>query len=419
MPSSNRKKGVASDEEKLTTFFANNPYSQIDTVDAKTIGEIRVVSKPWNDESLILALMPKAKRKLIDTLNNLILPPRFTAIYHIDTNTMEYIYTRLKKDDPISSRQFTFNLANKQYSCKFGKASDRLMALVSCFARLQHSMTSFRNLVNLAEPRPEEESRLAGMEPVSFYVSGFDKYDENEILEVSEYLNFFIQYYDRNSPTIEIHALTDYLELSSSLQCIEEGFPNTIATRRKDRFLMDFILAAHKVGSRLRFIYCYQLLEYAAFYYLDDELKRELTNIITAPDIHSKPDKYVARVLETMADIRLDEDAKVNKLINTTCEPEVIYKEIEQNKTYFSTRQEFEGGFVVEPFISADTTLESFRAMWHPKTADTLRFIRNALVHGREKRFGRVISPTPKNNILIRPWCCVVRRIAEQVILFS
>ena len=332
---------------------------------------------------------------------------------------MEYIYTRLKVDDPILSRQFIFNLDDKQYLCRFDRASERLMTLVHLYARARDSRTDFRNLIYLEEDSIEEEPTSSGMIPVSFYVSGFQKYGESEILEASEYLNFFMQYYDRDSPIILIHSFAELSKEFPSLECIEGGFPNTISTRRKDPFLMDLILAVPRVGSRLQFIYCYQLLEYAAFYYVDDEVKRELTQIISAPDIHSNPEKYVARVLETTSDIRLDDEAKVNRLIKTTCKPEVIYKEIEQNKTYFSHKQEFEGGFTIEPFISEDTTLETFSAMWHPKTADTMRFIRNALVHGREKRFGKVISPTPKNDILTRPWCCIARRIAEQVVLFG
>ena len=67
----------------------------------------------------VLLLLPRAKSKLSEIVNSLILPPRFSAIYHMDTNTMEYIYTRLKLDDPILSRQFIFNLDDKQYLCKF------------------------------------------------------------------------------------------------------------------------------------------------------------------------------------------------------------------------------------------------------------------------------------------------------------
>lgn len=414
MSSVNGEKRITNTKKQLKTFLTNNPYSEIEHVEKFTI-----ISKPWNDDSLIFILLPRLKRKLINALNSLILPPRFTAVYHIDKATMEYIYTRLKIDDALLSREFVFYLDNKQYLCKFDKASERVMTLVDAYARAKDSRTDFRNLIYLEEDTIEEEPTSAGMGPVSFYVGGFEKFDNNEIEEVSEYLNFFMQYYDRGSPIIVIHAFAELSEDVPPLRYIEGGFPNTLSTRRKDPFLMDLILAACQVGSRLQFIYCYQLLEYASFYYVDDEIRRELKNIITAPDIYSNPDKYVSRVLETTSEIRMDDEARVNRLINTTCKPEVIYKEIEQNKKYFSNKQEFEGGFIIEPFISEDTTLESFSAMWHPKTADTLRFIRNALVHGREKRFGKVISPTANNEILIRPWCCLVRRIAEQVILFG
>ena len=114
MSTVNSSRNVTTTKNKLTVFLTKNPHSDIESID-----KIHIISKPWNDDSLILLLLPKVKRKLIDTLNNLILPPRFTAIYHIDTNTMEYIYTRLKPDDPILSRQFVFTLDNKHYSCKF------------------------------------------------------------------------------------------------------------------------------------------------------------------------------------------------------------------------------------------------------------------------------------------------------------
>ncbi len=339
MATANHKRIIATTKKRLNSFLTNNSYSDVEFID-----KFLVVSKPWNDESLILPLLRKAKSKSIEILNNLILPPKFTAIYHIDTNTMEYIYTRLKIDDPILSRKFVFNLDDKQYVCKFDRASERLMTLVNLYARARDSRTDFRNLIYLEEDSIEEEPTSVGMIPISFYVSGFQKYDENEIEEVSEYLNFFMQYYDRGSPSILIHSLAELSKRFPSLECIEGGFPNTISTRRKDPFLMDLILAASGVGSRLQFIYCYQLLEYAAFYYADDEIRRELTQIVSAPDIHSNPEKYVARVLETTSDIRLDDEAKVNRLIKTTCKPEVIYKEIELNKSYFSNTQEFEGG---------------------------------------------------------------------------
>ena len=144
-----------------------------------------------------------------------------------------------------------------------------------------------------------------------------------------------------------------------------------------------------------------------------------MLQIINTPDIHADPDKYIPRILDTVTDMHQSDEAKLNKIVETGCPPDIIWKELRQNLPYFSERQEFKGGFVIEPFISDDMTLKSFAAMWIPKTPDTLRKIRNALVHGRESRHGLFIAPTRDNNLKISPWIPVIHRIAEQIIIFG
>ncbi len=171
--------------------------------------------------------------------------------------------------------------------------------------------------------------------------------------------------------------------------------------------------------TRLQFIYYYQILEYAAFYYIPSEVKRNLLKILATPDILSYPDKYISRILETTESTRQDDESKINKTIRDACCLDIIWKELQQNKSYFSEEQSFDGGFTHGPLISENTTFEEFCGVCYPKIPDSLRHIRNALVHGREKRAGYVISPTKRNNLLLNPWRDIVRRIAEQVILFS
>jgi len=108
MATENHQKNIATTKKRLNAFLTNNPYSDVEFMD-----KFLVVSKPWNDESLILVLSRRARKKSIEVLNSLILPPKFTAIYHTDTNTMEYIFDRIKENDPILSRQFIFNLDDK------------------------------------------------------------------------------------------------------------------------------------------------------------------------------------------------------------------------------------------------------------------------------------------------------------------
>lgn len=410
-------------EKQLAPFLQRHQLSQIKKVRNRPP---RIVN-PWNDDSLVILLEPDSDQALINALNNLVLPPRFTAIYHIDTNTMEFIYTIEDKEAPCFYRQFDFVLEGKSYLCRFAKSSERLLLISKLFRRMKSSKTDYRQLLPFRQylgasqaPSDIDDSFLE-MEPLSFYVSGFQDFNEDEIIEVSKHINFLSQYYDRDCPYIIIHpAETELAEIPRQLQFIENTFPEKISSRRYDPFLLDLALEASRVGSRLQFIYYFQILEYVAFYFVEDDIRRRLLNIIGTPDIHSNPDRYVLRILEVIGpSIRQEDEARIQKVVKASCNPTYIWQEVQQNLSYFSESQQFDGGFTLEPLVSEDISLESFCAMWHPKTVDTARFIRNALVHGREKRFGPVISPTPRNDILIKPWATIIRRMAEQVIVFG
>lgn len=413
-------------EKQLAPFLQNNPYSSVGKR-----GRFTCILTPWNDNSLYFLLEPKSVSDLIATVNNLVLPPRFTAVYHLDSGTMEYIYDLLETDDPCFARAFKFTLGSRSYSCKFAKTSERLLILAKWFRRTgKQSLREYRNLDLLREylqlvgtKRVYTEDYLAGAEPISFFVSGFKKWDEDEVMDVSKHLNFFMQLYDRDSPYIIIHRPeVEELGKHKQLRASEIAFPKSISSRRRDPFLLDLALTANTATSspRLQFIYYYQIVEYAAFYQVDAETKRHLLNIINIPDIHSNPDKYIPRILDSVSiSFRQDEEARLEKVINAACRPEAIWEELQQNMSYFSKKVEFDGGVVLESFVPEGITKDDFCGMWHPKTAHTLRFIRNALVHGRERKFIQVISPTPRNDLLIKPWVGIVRCIAEHVIVFN
>ena len=340
---------------------------------------------------------------------------------------MEFIYTFLAEDDPIISRAFEFTLDGESYTCSFGNASGRLLLLSGTFLRTETiTRTDYRNLLEfnrylLYKSEPSSKSDIyEGLKPISFYIKGFDEYKEDSIIEISKHMNFFMHYYDRDTPNIVIHASETATELvEKSVGLIEGTFPPNISARRQDPFLLDLVLAAVRVETRLQFLYYYQILEYAAFYYIPSEVKRNLLKILATPDILSNPDKYISRIIETTESTRQDDESKINKTIKDACCLDTIWKELQQNKSYFLEEQSFDGGFIQGPLIFENTTFEEFCGMCYPKIPDSLRHIRNALVHGREKRAGYVISPTQRNNLLLNPWRDIVRRIAEQVILFS
>lgn len=424
MEAQKEKDKIVTFEKQLAPFLKQNSYSKIEKK-----GKSYYVTRPWNDESVSFILKDDSQSDLIAVLNNLILPPRFTALYHLDSNTMEYIYTLLDKNDPYISRQFEFTVDGKTYYCQFKDASERLLLLSKLFRPVgEEPRTECRNLSllniymnpKLMQLLKLDEDFFTKRKPISFFVNGFERYEEDKIVEISKHLNFFISYYDRKSPLIIIHSTkSDEPQPLKVLQFVEKDFPKKISTSYKDSFLLDLALAANEVETRLKFLYYYQILEYAAFYYVDSDIKRRMLKIIATPDIQAKPEKYISSILDTITDIRQSDEARLNKIVETRCSPDIVWKELQQNLTYFSKRQEFEGGFVIEPFVSEDMTLEGFATMWIPKTPDTLRKIRNALVHGRESRLGLFIAPTRANEFKYRPWIPIVRRIAEQVIIFG
>lgn len=428
MKAPEEKDGIATFEKKLAPFLSQNPNSKIGKR-----GKLHYVTNAWNVESVSFILEPDSDSDLIATLNSLILPPRFSAIYHLDTNTMEYIFTLLDRNSPYLSRQFEFTIEDKSYHCRFEDASDRLLLLSRLSRPAGKEIGDDRNLMLLNMYTNPELAQSLGSEivdffkekrPVSFFVGEFEAFNEEKIVEISKHLNFFMQYYDRKTTYITIHPPeSGEPEPVKQLQFVEADFPKKLSTKRQNPFLLDLALAANEADTRLKFIYYYQILEYAAFYYIEDNIKRDLLKVINTPDIFSNPDKYIPKILDTVSEKKQDDVVKIEKIIKANCAPDIIWKEIQHNIPYFSKRQEFEGGFVIEPIITEDTTLEGFSEGWHPRTATALRVtlcnVRNALVHAREKTFGVVITPTPDNDRRIRPWIPVIRRMAEQVLIFS
>ncbi|MBA7612807.1 hypothetical protein ES703_20047 [subsurface metagenome] len=409
-------------KEKLTPFFSNNPYSEV-----QEIRKAPHLIRPWNDASIAFPLTTEMLDELVPVLNNLILPPRFTAVYHIDNNILECIYTVLEKNDLYCRRNFEFILDRQKYYCKYAEASDRLLALSKLFRRTgKYSPYEYRNLVEIrefinatGEVDGSSWNVFTGMQPISFYIEGFKKYDEQRIVDVAKHINFFMLYYDRVSPFILIHPSETEGEEEKQLPIISESFPSKISTHSKDQMLLDLATTAHRTIPRLQFIYYYQIIEYAAFYYIDQITKSSLLRIINAPDIQAKPDIYIPQILEILATGRQEDEVKLEKVVRDACTPNLIWKEIQPNISVFSKPNKFDGGFQIDPLVDENMSLDSFCSMWHPKLINTLRYIRNALVHGREKKFGHIITPTPRNDRLIKPWVNIIRRIAEEIIIFE
>ena len=111
----------------ITMFLDHNPEASLGGDTSSP-----VIDRPWGDPSLAIRLpwdVALISESLRDALTNLYLPQRFSAVYHVDTRDLEFIYNKVSPDNPYRSRSFAFAFRSQNYSCAFADASQRLLAL--------------------------------------------------------------------------------------------------------------------------------------------------------------------------------------------------------------------------------------------------------------------------------------------------
>ena len=105
-------------------------------------------------------------------------------------------------------------------------------------------------------------------------------------------------------------------------------------------------------------------------------------------------------------------------LLKELVKPELIWREIEKNKTYFANKIEFDGGFQLKPLVSDKMTEEVFCSEWPNKFCGMARSIRNSLSHGKEQHMSSVIAPIAENFDKLRGWGQLMALAAGEVIVY-
>lgn len=420
-PSKRSTKPARRSVPDLQLFLQNNPWSKIeprrDRVD---------VILPWNDSTLIISI-PRREYANAGHLDPIILPERFNGLYHTSEKRFELIFNSLfDKDEPNPSDAFKFCFRGKTYDCFYGEPSVPLLFLARCHEPVVTSATSssYRNLDNLqilqeAPLLPSRAKTIFGRKRgLSFFIEPIDEYKEDDLVSLCKHLNFYVSYFERQSPQIQIIPVGDAGDESEELP-LQRSLPGIINAAELDQFLLDLNLAAREVELRLTFLYYYQILEYSAFYWVEDSVKGSVCKILRAPDLQAKIDEYFPKLIEALNPTRQQDEHKIRKVIEASADPRRVWSEVKQDIPYFASAQKFDGGFELEALISKDTTEDTFVKMWMPKLLDQLKSIRNSLVHARESRTQCVISPTAGNDRLLKPWLPIIRLIAEQVTIFE
>ena len=405
--------------DRLAPFLERNPESRYSRdVSGCTI------AKPWADESLKL-VVPTDADKLIEAMNAIYLPPRFTALWHSDTKDLEIIWTSLPVPPEFRERSFTFLFRGRTYRCEYGDASDRLI-LLSRFTRAVRppGETGHRNMQSFwlfQAPEMAFQAGTGGMlpEPTSFWIRNVD-WDENAMVELAANLNFFMYYFDRKTPRILIHERPpEKEEVAVPVRFPFDSFPPEISGRPIQRYLLG-LWESSIVASDLfrRFVYSYQIVEYAAFYHIKRTALEKIRRVLLLPDLSCRPGRAANEILDAVVDHGMTEDQRFEAIIRDLVDPALVWSEIEPNLPQFCSEVVFDGGLRLVPLARPEWSVEDFSTAGMPLFIGAIRKLRNGLVHARERRTSTFIAPTRANYEKLTPWLAPLQSAAMEVALY-
>ena len=419
---------VSSWRKKLKTFLNNNPWSEVreykddDSAENDDSPSIAIM-KPWNEDSVVL-VPTRLRDDAIRRLNSVTLYPSFSGIYHRRRKSLELIYTPYKQRE-LDGRQFGFSFEGHTLNCHFSAPSEVLFDLALANEPLgpptdtnYRNLRQFRRFLSLRDKQGEDALFQNHYKPISFWIEEC-YFDEQKLVELAQHLNFYMDYFDSSSPIINIHEVhPQSASLPARQRYLWDSFPSEIAARRLDPYLLSQMSSAKNAGDVYRrFLYYYQIIEYAAFYYLSDKSVRRVEAILKSPETPSFPKVAWQRLQDILADEKMQDAAKMEAVVNECVDASIVWKEIEPLRELFEAKTTFEGGFVVRPCLTKTTDLENFKCSGLKELMTTLRSIRNALVHAREQRMANVISPTRENYQKLIPFVRPLALIAKSLVV--
>jgi len=380
----------------------------------------------WNDDSFFLRF---DKTVDLNFLNGLYFPEDLIAIYSLTDGFIEVFAYPLDPDDDLIKRAFNFNYKGKEFKCCWKTPTKSFEKIANAFREEKEeshtyyrNLRTFRDFYKRAELPKFMSKYYEDKQPFNFFIEGDFNSIQDEIINFCKLLNFYMSYFDRETPIIQIFSKL-YKKEHLSLPCYSlfENFPKTINATEIDSILLDIISVANTSSdNRLSFIFYYQILEYASYYFLKSDIKYRLITLLKKPDISFKSEEYSKTIIEEFKNHfkNNDDKAKLDILISEHITLSDIKIELENNIAYFSRKIEFEGGFCLDPIMKNELTGISQLPESTIKTIkENIVNIRNSLVHLRESRENKVILPTEKNHDLLTPYLYILRRISEKIII--
>jgi hypothetical protein len=421
---------AAKARELLMVFLTSHtPQPQVVEIDFRGVKTV-AVNAPWGDDTVRIHL-PADAGELIDTLNAVSLPTRYSAIWHKDSKLFEVIWVAFPLPasyQELWTRSFVFRHRGQDYECAYGLSTKRLMVIAEHFERAGAipSSTFYRNLDSLRMHARAEKGvgglvPLPGAKPISFFIKGIDDWNDDAVLEMVTHLNFFMNYYDTQTPTINIHLPSVDSVVHASIRFPHDIFPATIVSKPIADTLLQFWVGSLQGDPARRFLNNYLIIEYAAAFFLEGERRQAIMKCLSAPNAVDNISNVTRAVIGELNDSRLKHDAdKVDALLREVLTPLQVWRELRNNEASFTTPMKFEGGVSIEPLLKTNDTAEEFaKSKGIQRFSTALRTIRNGLSHGRGEKQTDVIGPTTRNLQLLQAWIGPISLAARDAIVFN
>lgn len=398
-------------------FKRNNP-----SVVVEENAEFVLVKKPWDDDTVVLKIPNGGVTDIPDT----VLFKEYAALFEKSTNTFEFFFDVIKNDSKVKGRTFNITFRGKEYRAEYHEPSSTFETIVKAAEKVcDDSETDYRNLFRFKpyydsiEGNNDISKTDENKVPINFFLQGdgFRTLDTKGKIELFKHVNFYMTYYDRNSPYILIlDEDRTYTEESHTVPTLQ--FPSIINAVPVDVTLLDLFQTARTTPSvRLKYLFYYQVLEYCSYYYLKDELRHKLKNIVKKPDLLSNSDLYTQKLIDELKDAVKNErdEYQMEKLITTYCEYDDIKNELKTNADHFIKDLQFDGGFVLKKLFNNGDEIDKPQPDIMKSIKERIDKLRNVMVHVRESRENKVILPTRHNTDMLVPYMYLIRRIAEVV----
>ena len=216
-----------------------------------------------------------------------------------------------------------------------------------------------------------------------------------------------------------VHSLPTATTTAKPTRFPAGTFPKNISAKETNSNLL-FLWEAARTGEAIhRFLYYYRIIEYAAAVYLNSTARTALRIALALPNALDDLSAVTESVVSAVQKMKLDENARYDAMLKEIVKSDLLWRELEKNKSAFTTDTTFDGGFSTKALFTDDRREASYTEQDVYLFGRTIRDMRNALSHGREQKTGTTIAPTTKNAALLQPWVGPVRLVASQVILYK